>query len=117
MATTSMSTTGSRARLQCPFRSSALAQYYSVQWKKGFVVVAGLINSITPTNMDSRYSIDPTDFSLLIENVQLNDTSANYKCEVFVTDPLSLNGQTRIRLETNPAVLISLEVKGKLKLS
>ena len=113
METTSIATAGGRARLQCPIRPSALAQYYSVRWTKGAVVVGELINSSTQHNMASRHSIDMNDFSLIIENVMISD-AASYRCVVVVRDPLSFLEQTRIRLRTEPEVLLSLQVKGKL---
>ena len=82
-------TNGSTATLQCPTPPGQLRQHYSVQWKKGFTVVAQLISSSIEHNTAPRHSIDKTDYSLIIEDVQVNDANTNYKCEVFVTDPLS----------------------------
>ena len=98
-------TNGSNATLQCPTPPGLLRQHYSVQWKKGYAVVAALISSSIAVNTAPRHSINETDYSLIIEDVQFDDASSSYKCEVFVTDPLSFNGQTRIRLETVPLVL------------
>ena len=106
-------TNGSTAILQCPTPPGRLRQHYSVQWKKGYAVIAALISSSIAVNTAPRHSIDRTDFSLIIEDVQFDDASENYKCEVFVTDPLSFNGQTRIRLETVPLVTLTLQVNGK----
>ena len=36
-----------------------------------------------------RYNIDPSDLSLMISNVQRNDSFENYRCEVGVEDPRS----------------------------
>ena len=106
-------TPGDNAALHCPTPPGQLGQYYSVRWKKGSEVVAALINSLTPLSTAPRHSIDRTDFSLIIEDVQLSDASLSYKCEVFVRDPLSYNGETNTRLETVPEVLIALQVSGK----
>ena len=106
-------TLGDNATLRCPTPPSRLRQYYLVQWKKGYEVVAALINSLTPTSTAPRHSIDRTDFSLIIEDVQLSDSSSSYKCDVSVRDPLSFNGETIIRLATDPDVSITLQVRGK----
>ena len=105
-------TNGSSVQLQCPTPPGRLRQQYSVQWKKGNAVVAALISSSIAVNTAPRHSIDKTDFSLIIEDVQFDDASTNYECEVFVADPLS-NGQTRIRLETIPLITLTLNVNGK----
>ena len=107
-------TPGDTATLHCPTPPGQLGQYYSVQWKKGYAVVAALISSLIKTSTAPRHSIDRDDFSLIIEDVQLGDASSSYKCEVFVRDPLSFNGETNIRLATVPDVLITLQVSGKL---
>ena len=106
-------TNGSKATLQCPTPPGRLRQQYSVQWKKGYSIVAALIGSSKEVNTAPRHSIDKTDFSLSIEDIQLDDASTNYKCEVFVTDPLSFKGQTKIQLETIPPVTLTLHVNGK----
>ena len=106
-------TSGSNATLPCPTQPGRLRQHYSVQWKKGYAVVAALISSSIAVNTAPHHSIDKMDFSLLIEDVQVDDASSTYKCKVFVTDPLSFNGQTRIRLETVPSVTLALQVHGK----
>ena len=107
-------TPGDNATLHCPTPPGQLGQYYSVQWKKGYEVIAKLINSFTPMDTAPRHSIDRADFSLIIEDVQLGDASSSYKCEVFVRDPPSYQGQTNTRLTTVPAeVLITLQVSGK----
>ena len=113
METTFTATTGSRATLRCPIQPGQLGQYYSVRWKKGSEVVAKLINSLTPMDTAPRHSIDRTDFSLIIEDVQLGDASSSYKCEVFVRDPLSYEGQTVTQLETNTRDALSLQINGK----
>ena len=106
-------TNGSTAQLQCPTPPGQLRQQYSVQWKKGNDVVAALTNSLLVNTTLRRHSIDKTDFSLIIEDVQFDDASTNYKCEVFVTDPPSFKGQTRTLLETDPLVILTLHVNGK----
>ena len=110
--TTNNTTSGGSATLPCPTPPGRLGRQYSVQWKKGYAVVAALISSSIAVNTAPRHSIDKINFSLVIEDVQVDDASSSYKCEVFVTDPLSFNGQTRIRLETVPPVTLTLQVYG-----
>ena len=41
----------------------------------------------TPMPFNPRYSIESTNFSLLISDVQLSDSDSTYVCEVGVEDP------------------------------
>ena len=101
---------GTTATLQCPIQPGPLRQFYSVQWKKDGKVVAELRKSSIETDTAPRHSIDRTDYSLVIENVEVSDASSAYKCEVFVRDPRSYNGETNIRLQSDPHVLLTLQV-------
>ena len=38
---------------------------------------------------DSRYNIDRATFSLIIDPVNINDTSTYYKCQVFAINPIT----------------------------
>ena len=101
---------GTTATLQCPIQPGPLKEFYSVQWKKDGKVVAQLMESSNPANTASRHSIDKTDYSLVIENVEVDDASSAYKCEVFVEDPRSYNGGTRIQLNSDQDVPLTLQV-------
>ena len=101
---------GTTATLQCPIQPGPLRQFYSVRWRKDSANVAQLIERLNQTNTAPRHSIDKRDYSLVIENVEVGDASSAYKCEVFVRDPLSFNGETNIRLRSDPNVLLTLQV-------
>ena len=74
---------GDRVVLPCPIQPGALIQYYSVDWYKE----SSHHKRVTLTIDDSRYNIDRAIFSLIIDPVNINDTSTRYKCQVFVTNP------------------------------
>jgi hypothetical protein len=44
-------------------------------------------NVLTVDN--SRYNVDRATFSLIIDPVNINDTSTHYRCELFVTNPIT----------------------------
>ena len=56
---------------------------------------------------DSRYKINETTFSLIIDSVNANDSSMSYKCEVSVTNPLT---DAVRNLQLSHDVLLSLDV-------
>ena len=59
-----------------------------------------------------RYTIDPSDLSLMIDNVQRSDSLESYRCEVGVEDPQSPSQMT-YTYETTTNYNISLEVVGE----
>ena len=73
-------------------------------------MVAQLMESSIVADTASRLSIDKRDYSLAIENVEVDDASSAYKCEVVVRDPLSHMGETKIRLRSYPDVPLTLQV-------
>lgn len=60
-------------------------QYYSARWDRSGKPIL--------TRSEDRYSITATDLSLVINKLQLNDTSDDYHCIVTVTDPNSVGLQ------------------------
>ena len=87
---------GETARLQCGIQPGALAGQYFARWFNG---TSGRIlydypspsqRSANPSlerSENPRYTIDPSDLSLMISNVQRNDSFESYRCEVGVEDP------------------------------
>ena len=59
-----------------------------------------------------RYTIDPSDLSLIISNVQRNDSFESYRCEAGVEDPRS-PGRMTYFYELTRSFNIGLEVVGK----
>ena len=96
---------GDRVVLPCPIQPGALLQSYSVIWMEDSVEIA---NSQTGRITNSRYGINGTTFALIIDPVNVNDTSSSYQCQVFVTNPIT---NTKQRLQYYPSgVQISLAV-------
>ena len=75
--------------LPCPFKPGALLQYYTVEWMKDNIEIA-----IAP---NSKYHIDRATYALIIDPVSVNDTSSNYQCQVFVTNPKT-NSKEQLQL-------------------
>ena len=73
--------------LPCPFKPGALLQYYAVVWRKDSIDIAELLID------NSKYRIDGATYALIIDPVSVNDTSSNYQCRMFVTNPITNNKQ------------------------
>ena len=67
---------GDRVVLPCPIQPGALTQNYSVRWMKDNLEILELSNS--------RYNINLSTFALIIDSVNVNDSSMDYQCHVFV---------------------------------
>ena len=103
---------GDRVVLPCPIQPGALIQYYSVIWLKENSIVAEVHRQNIVTADDSRYNIDRATYSLIIDPVNINDTSTRYGCDLFVTDPIT-NSQRQI--QSSPPVSLSLHIIGKYR--
>ena len=85
--TTFTARVGNTAVLQCPIAPGALLQYYSVMWTKDSTLIGERGNSQDIMYTDpERYDIDYA-YSLLIHSVNVNDSSSNYQCVLFITNP------------------------------
>ena len=85
--TTFTARVGDTAVLQCPIAPGALLQSYSVRWMKDSTFIAERMNSQDAMYTDpERYDIDDA-YSLLIHSVNVNDSSSNYRCVLFITNP------------------------------
>ena len=112
---------GETARLECGIQPGALAGQYFARWFNG---TSGRILYNYPSHSqrsadpslemsDSpRYTIDPSDLSLMISNIQRNDSFESYRCEVGVEDPRS-PGRMTYFYELTRSYNIGLEVVGK----
>ena len=87
---------GDRVDLHCPIQPGALLQHYSVIWMKDGVEIA---NSQSIREPNNRYDIDRATYALIIDPMDENDTSSNYQCQVFVTNPIT---NTKQRLQYFP---------------
>ena len=100
-------TSGDTAIIQCPIKPGALLQHYYVAWYKDDILIAELDNLV---HTDSRYDINMSTFSLIINSSNINDTSTNYQCEVYVQNPLS---DTNTKINTEIDDKLTLQVYGK----
>jgi hypothetical protein len=91
---------GGTAVLPCPIPPGALSQYYSVIWMKDGVKIIEAVNpqTITLLNGNSRLDLDDA-YSLVIHSVNLNDSSSNYRCRLFITNP---NTDTKQEVQSYP---------------
>ena len=83
-------------QLDCGVPPGALLEYYYVNW-----VVSAARRSIYQTvfnnlsrKLNDRYSLNPSNLSLIINNVQLEDASDQYHCVLSVVDPNPMYEQT-----------------------
>ena len=99
-------TVGDTAVLTCPIPPGALLQSYSVIWMKDSLPILSAQDQITKT--DPRYRINDA-FSLIIESVDVNDSSSSYQCVMYSTNPI-----TGVRQELQPQperdILLSLTI-------
>ena len=77
---------------------------------KGSVVIAFARNPHEIEITDSRYRIDQTSYSLIIDGVNRNDSSI-YQCVLAATIP-STGVRRELRFFQDPEVLLSLQVLG-----
>jgi hypothetical protein len=67
-----------------------------------------IANSQSTGTPESRYDIDRATYALTIDPVDESDTSSNYQCQVFVTNPIT---NTKQQLQLASGVQLSLTVK------
>ena len=83
-------TSGGRVVLPCPIQPGALLQQYSFLWLKDDELIIESQYQYSPSIAgDSRYQINVSTFSLIIDPVSVNDSSMNYQCIVVVTRPIT----------------------------
>ena len=111
MQTTFIATSGDRIIIECPLKPGALLEQYSVEWMKGNVRIAAARTPHDIETIDSRYSIDTTSYSLIIDDDNGNDSSI-YQCALFATIP-GTNVQQELSFSQDHDVLLSLQVLGK----
>ena len=100
---------GDRVVLPCPIQPGALLEQYSVVWRKGDTAIVEAINP-QDVRTEPRYNIDRATYSLIIDSVNINDTSSGYRCELSVTNPIT-NAVNMLQLSSE--VSLSLTVIGK----
>ena len=105
----------------CGIQPGALVGQYFARWFNG-TSERTLYNYPSPSQRSAdpslemsdspRYTIDPSDLSLMIGNVQRNDSLESYRCEVGVEDPRSPDRTTHV-YELTRSFNIGLEVVGE----
>ena len=100
---------GDRVVLPCPIQPGAFIQYYSVEWS---IEKSTVVRRNTVTADDSRYNIDRATYSLIIDPVNINDTSTRYGCQLFVINPITDNVQ-QLQLHLIQSLNLSLQVISK----
>ena len=68
--------------INCHIKPGKLRQYYSVRWMNG---TSTIITSTSPPE-SPRYQLNDN-FSLIISDIQLGDSSTSYRCTVTIDDP------------------------------
>ena len=101
---------GDRVVLPCPIQRGALLEQYSVVWKKGDTTIVEATNPQDVRAAEPQYNINRATYSLIIDSVNINDTSSGYRCELSVTNPIT-NAKTTLQLSSE--VSLSLTVIGK----
>lgn len=65
-----------------------LQQYYVTWYRSGTqTVIYRTRRNDSPQALNDRYSVDPSDLSLIIDDVQLEDTNEHYHCLYTVFAP------------------------------
>ena len=78
---------GEQVQLHCIISPGQLIQQYSVTWERAGIAIYRSRDSPPTLDHRYRYSVDPSDLSLIIDNVQLEEASAAYQCRLTVADP------------------------------
>jgi hypothetical protein len=88
---------GEQVQLSCVVSPGRLIQQYSITWERAGTAIYR--SGESPPTQDDRYSIDPSDLSLIIDSVQLEDASEGYKCRLTVADPNVMQTYNYINLQ------------------
>ena len=99
---------GDTAVLPCPISPGALLQSYSVRWIKDAVLIVSTMNLQNIMRTDPKYDVDGA-YSLVIHSVSMNDSSSNYQCMLYSTNP---NTDARTEVQPNHDILLSLNILG-----
>ena len=90
---------GEQVQLHCIISPGQLIQQYSITWERAGTAIHRSRKS--PPTLDDHYSVDPSDLSLIIDNVQLEEASAAYQCRLSVedpnTDPMQTHDYTKLQ--------------------
>lgn len=109
--------TETEVRIPCSFQPGMLYACYFGEWFKNSIRIFSIgkpndrtCGSVSPgrqiMNTDtSKYRVDEETFELIISQVNANDDSAQYECQLYVLNPASMEGQTE-QFRSIPTTLI-----------
>ena len=101
---------GESTELACGIQPGQLLQQYHATWDMSGMII---YDQQRPPQGTSRFGLNPSNLSLVISRLQLNDSSDQYHCILSVFD-LTLNGKETYDYRTNlERHNISLVVLGK----
>ena len=76
-----------QVKLNCVIPPGRLLQQYDVTWYRSGTAIYQTRRKSSPRTENDRYSVDPSDLSLIIDNVMLEDANEEYHCVYTVFDP------------------------------
>ena len=97
-----------QVQLHCIISPGQLIQQYSITWERAGIAIYRSRDS--PPTLDDRYSVDPSDLSLIIDNVQLEEASAAYQCRLRVEDSNTMQTHDNTNLQFYNIVLGELRI-------
>ena len=103
---------GQQVQLRCPISPGALIRQYFVTWSISDRAIYRTEPNEDPQTNSERYDLNPSNLSLIINSVQLEDASNQYRCVLTVLDPNSPSRQT-LSYNTLRNVDIPLRVLGE----
>ena len=104
---------GERVQLNCTIPPGRLTQQYYVSWDRSGTTVYKTRRNNSLLKLNDHYSVDPSDLSLIIDDVQFEDISDDYHCVFTVFDPNPDVMQSHIYTNMKSRD-IQLKVLGKL---
>ena len=80
---------GEQVQLNCAIVPGKLIQYYYVTWEVDGRTLFRTRPNVSPHQLNDNYGLSTSSLSLIINNVQLKDTSSEYHCVLTVVDPIT----------------------------
>ena len=90
---------GERVQLNCIISPGKLIKQYFIKWERTTQTIVSTRNLLPP--LDDRYSVDPSDLSLIIDDVELEEASDAYQCRLTVEDPNTMQTYEYNNLQSN----------------
>ena len=102
--------TGKQVQLNCAIPPGRLIQQYYVTWDRSGRTIYQTRRNNPPQSLrlDDRYSVNPSDLSLIIDNVEFEDASDEYHCVYTVVDPNIMLSYTYTSMQSYDIQLVVL---------